>query len=157
MMVRVRITLISMFDARCLRVKPPPAQDALLPLLAQLQHMHPGEGAPMLPGGHNPGDYVDDGRFDELLERLFQEQGTQMTPASEPVIERLQSEVTTMSASGVPGVCSASFSRLRQRAVLVVVAHGAAVVVAAVWWCVAVMNLVAVDMPRGHIPAPSFV
>jgi hypothetical protein len=60
----------------CACVKLSLPQEALLPLLAQLQHMHPGEGAPMLPGGHNPGDYVDDGRFDELLERLFQEQGS---------------------------------------------------------------------------------
>lgn len=51
----------------------------------------------------NAGDYVDDGRFDELLQTLFNEEGSQLTPATEAIIARLEASVKTMAESGVSG------------------------------------------------------
>eukprot|EP00038_Savillea_parva_P008881 m.179782 g.179782 ORF g.179782 m.179782 type:complete len:210 (+) comp14855_c0_seq1:72-701(+) len=61
----------------------------------------------------NLGDYADDRRYGELLQSLFQQDGVQLEPTPEAIIEQLQSSVTKMSESAVDAgspcsVCQAS-------------------------------------------------
>eukprot|EP00037_Helgoeca_nana_P018497 m.176941 g.176941 ORF g.176941 m.176941 type:complete len:191 (+) comp24469_c0_seq4:94-666(+) len=85
--------------------------DGLGELMAQLQRVGAEAGQLALDGAPvaNPGDYVDDGRLDELLQTLFAEEGSNLTPALAAVIDDLQECITTMSESSVAGTPAFSF------------------------------------------------